>query len=233
MTNFITRTLACFLSLSASLMAADAKPLPKVDWSAWQQIPVLDEGRIKPLDTFAEEKVTLITGRSKWKQLDEQGNTVRTYRAPELLFAWLTAPDEWIKRPVIRCEYRPLRILLLGKDREVGTYIAVDDFIDWDTSQKAGEVTFRNADFQKRMKMLADEFETSGKSPGDIGETAEERRLNARASELFKHTLDFLFLTKGRNIYVAPGLDPRVLTEQVNPTSTTPPWVSLEAHSEA
>lgn len=229
MTNFITRTVACFLCLSASLLAADAKPLPKVDWSAWQQIPVLDEGRIKPLDTFAEEKVTLVTGRSKWKQLDDKGNTVRTYRPPELLYAWLTASDEWLKRQVIRCEYRPLRIILLGKEQEVGTYIAVEDFIDWAASRTAGEVVFRNPEFQKRMKSLADASKDSQKSPGDVGDTAEERRLNARASELVKHTLEFLFLMEGRNIYVAPGLDPRVLTEQVDIRSTTPPWVSLGA----
>jgi len=65
MVKQITSALACLLCLTTGALAADSKPFPKVDWSAWQQIPVLDDGRIKPLDTFAEEKVTLITGRSK------------------------------------------------------------------------------------------------------------------------------------------------------------------------
>ncbi|MCA9094121.1 MAG: cytochrome c biogenesis protein CcsA [Planctomycetaceae bacterium] len=234
MVKQMTSALACLLCLTAGALAADSKPLPKVDWSAWQQIPVLDDGRIKPLDTFAEEKVTLITGRTKWKELDDKGNTVRTYKAPELLYAWITAQDEWIKRKVIRCEYRPLRVILLGEKEEVGTYIAVNDFIDWEASHKGGGLVFRNPDFQKRMESLYEELSKSQKSPGDpqkspgdIGETAEERRFNARAAELVNHTREFLFLSEGREIFVAPGLDPRVLTEQVNPRSKTPPWVSL------
>lgn len=227
MAKLITSALVLVLTLASSVAVADTKPLPKVDWSAWQQIPVLDEGRIKPLDTFAEEKVTLITGRSKWKELDDKGNVVRTYRAPELLYAWLTAPDEWVKKQVIRCEYRPLRKILLGDQQEVGTYIAVDDFIDWTASKQARRVVFRNADFQKRMEDLS-KTSAGGKKPsGSVGETAEERRLNDRASELVKHTLEFMFVMEGRNLYVVPGLDPRVLTEQVDTLSTTPPWVSL------
>ncbi|MEZ6045697.1 MAG: hypothetical protein R3C11_08995 [Planctomycetaceae bacterium] len=37
------------------------------DWTSWQRLPVLDEGRIKPIDTFAEEVVTLVTGKSNGK----------------------------------------------------------------------------------------------------------------------------------------------------------------------
>lgn len=225
----MTVVVGVVLGLAGSVEGADARPMPKVDWSAWQSIPVLDEGRIKPLDTFAEEKVTLITGRSKWKELDEKGNTVRTYQAPELLYAWLSAPDEWIKKQVVRCEFRPLRVLLLGKEKEVGTYIAVDDFINWEESKKAGTVIFRNGDFQTRMENLSKESEMTKKSPGDIGATADERRINAKASELVKHTMEFLFVMEGRNVYVAPGLDPRILTRQVDPKSTLAPWVSLGA----
>lgn len=229
MLRITTSALICLLCLTAISAGAEPRPQLKVDWSAWQQIPILDEGRIKPLDTYAEEKVTLITGRSKWKELNEKGETVRTYQAPELLYCWITTPDEWVRKRVIRCEYRPLRVLLLGEKQEVGTYIAVDDFINWSESRQAGKILFRNADFQKRMEKLASETESSRKSPAEIGETVEDRRINGKASELVKHTTEFLFAMEARQIYVAPGLDPRVLTEQKNPDSRIPPWVSLGA----
>ena len=45
-----------FLALPALLLAASncqAEVSGGLDWSAWQRMPVLEEGRIMPLDTFA------------------------------------------------------------------------------------------------------------------------------------------------------------------------------------
>ena len=168
--------------LALGVSTAIAAP-PGYDWSAWERIPVLDEGRIKPLDTFADEKVTLITGRSKWTD----PKTKQKYLAAELLYNWITAKEAWLKQPVIRCEYRPLRKLLLGEKLEEGTYIAVDDFIDWEESQKQQTFIFRSADAQKRFQ----EFErlsslAEAKRPGKpiealANESAEDRRLRTRA----------------------------------------------------
>ncbi|HVV99436.1 MAG TPA: hypothetical protein VHB77_03785, partial [Planctomycetaceae bacterium] len=157
--------LTCFacglmLALASRASAGESAAAPKFDWTAWQRIPVLDDGRIKPLDTYAEETVTLIVGRSKWTDPE----TRRMYRAPELLYAWITdanadfndrkQPSVWLKKPVIRCEYRPLRKLLLGDDKEIGTFVAVDDFIDWDESQNKSTLIFRKKEAQERFAAI-------------------------------------------------------------------------------
>jgi len=53
---------------------------PQFDWSEWQRLPVQSDGRIKPLDSLADELVNLVTGRSKWTDPDAK-NAV-TYAAP-------------------------------------------------------------------------------------------------------------------------------------------------------
>ena len=215
---------ACGLTMTlASRAFAGEASAPKFDWTAWQRLPVLDDGRIKPLDTYADETVTLIVGRSKWTDPE----TGRKYRAPELLYAWIMEPDAWLKQPVIRCEYRPLRKMLLGNDREVGTFVAVDDFIDWSESQKKGTLLFRKPEAQERFTAIEKATRGGRKSAGDVGETTEERRTNAKAEELVKHTMAFLTACEARNLYVVPGIDPRTLTRQFDPDAKIRPWVSL------
>ena len=36
-----------------------------IDWSAWQRMPVMHDGRIMPLDSFARAEVTIICGGSR------------------------------------------------------------------------------------------------------------------------------------------------------------------------
>lgn len=78
------------------------------DWQAWRAMPVLDDGRIKPIDTVARETCVLVTAGRTWTD----PVTDIKYPAYELLLAWMAEPDVWAKRPVLRCEFRPLRELL-------------------------------------------------------------------------------------------------------------------------
>jgi ABC-type transport system involved in cytochrome c biogenesis permease subunit len=237
--KFWLNCFACGLTLSLASSAFGGEgesAAPKFDWSAWQRLPVLDDGRIKPLDTYADETVTLIVGRSKWTDPD----TGRKYRAPELLYAWImdsaaasdakpSQTSPWLKKPIIRCEYRPLRKLLLGEEKEVGTFVAVEDFVDWSESQKKGRLVFRTPEAQERFAAIEKATRGGRKSAADVGETAEERRTNARADELIKHTMAFLTASEARNLFVVPGIDPRTLTQQFDPDARVRPWVSLGA----
>jgi|GEM_PF-2591417 len=213
-------SLCVLVGLAANAVAAEQ---PSYDFSAWKRIPVLDDGRIKPLDSFADEVVTLVTGRAKWTD----PKTNRRYKAPELLYNWITKKEEWLGKPIIRCEYRPLRELLLGADQREGTFIAITDFIDWDRSREEGTLLFHKKEVQERFEGIERATRSGKKSPSQVGETAEERKLNGKAAELVKHAMAFLTAAEARNLYVVPGLDPRTLTHQFDPDTKLKPWISL------
>lgn len=48
-------------------------------------LPVVDKGRLKPFDTVARGRLTLIQGNSTVKELDDMGRTVRTW-----------TPEQWL-----------------------------------------------------------------------------------------------------------------------------------------
>lgn len=75
-----------------------AKPKPGFDFSAWGEIPILEGGRKKPIDTFARETVRDITGREKFMG----------FEAVELLLAWTTQTPDWERVPLIKVHYRPM-----------------------------------------------------------------------------------------------------------------------------
>jgi ABC-type transport system involved in cytochrome c biogenesis permease subunit len=204
---------------------------PKFDWSEWQRLPVQSDGRVKPLDTLADELVNLVTGRSKWTDPDAK-NAV-TYAAPELLYGWITRPEEWIDRPILRCEYRPLRKLLHTDKINIpveGTYVAIGQILDWKQSNESGHPVYWSKEFEKSLDALQ---RSPNKSPDSVGETADERATNAKVAELFRHMEAFLALRHGNTVFIVPGLDPRALTRQTDPDDRLNAWVSLGAILEA
>ena len=74
-------------ALASGSAARAGEPAP-LDWSVWRQLPVLDGGRIMPLDTFARSTVQKICGSQRPECLPDGG-------AAELLFAWLVEPQRW------------------------------------------------------------------------------------------------------------------------------------------
>lgn len=85
-----------------------AESRAEFDWDSWKSIPVLHDGRVKPIDSFARETCLLVTAGRRW----EHPETGVRYQPYELMFAWIADPDRWSEELVIRCEYRPLRELL-------------------------------------------------------------------------------------------------------------------------
>lgn len=90
--------------------------LPEYDYSSWASWPVLEEGRIKPLQTVAIETVRKITGRAS---LDGQ-------KAMPIFMSWLFyVPQQkdknkidWDNYPIILCEDHELRAAIYGVDKD-------------------------------------------------------------------------------------------------------------------
>lgn len=231
---------------ATAVEAPPAKPVDHTearngfDWSSWQRIPVFHDGRIKPLDTFADEVVTLVTGRSKWSPAHAVSPSELTgenppskvvYRAPELLYAWITSPESWVSERIIRCEYRPLRQLLHDAKSSVpveGTFVALDDIFDWKEAMAKKAPVYRSAELERRIQEIG-RGDAMGNAPGSIGETADDKRLNTKVAELFRHMRAFLDVREALNIHVVPSLDPRVLTKQTDSDASLEAWVSLGA----
>lgn len=200
---------------------------PAFDWSEWRRLPVQNDGRVKPLDTLADELVNLVTGRSRWT--DPDAKTSVTYAAPELLYCWITRPEEWIDRPILRCEYRPLRKVLSTDKVQIpveGTFVALGQILDWKQSNAVGRPVYWSKDFESRLDALQ---RTPNKSPDSVGDTADDRAINGKVAELFRHMEAFLAVRHGNDVFVVPGLDPRALTRQTDPDDRLNAWVSLGA----
>jgi ABC-type transport system involved in cytochrome c biogenesis permease subunit len=212
-----------------STSAATRLAHPDFNWAGWQRVPVFSDGRIKPLDSLADEVVNLVTGRSKWTDPDAEAGSKEphTFSAPELLYGWITRPDDWIDRPIFRCEFRPLREKLATDTIKIpvtGTYVALGQILDWKRSQETGSPVYWSPDLEERLKQLD---RAKAKSPDSVGETSADKAINGKVAELFHHVKAWLDLRHGDNIFVVPGLDPRALCRQTEPDDRINAWVSL------
>lgn len=94
---------------------AFATPARRAGFS-WDQVKLMaiqDRGRLKPLETFANESVLYVTGSRKWNGMS----------AVEVVFGWLFAFDkEWNDEAFIRIDHQELKKLLgLDADRKYFT----------------------------------------------------------------------------------------------------------------
>jgi ABC-type transport system involved in cytochrome c biogenesis permease subunit len=124
-------TLVCWLvSLLCFSLAQGANP--RLDWSSWELLPVLYDGRIMPLDTLAREFVGKITGRESptldlrqsLSQAEYEssaladartlfpGGKPRKFRSSELLLSWILEPEKWQQVPFLQAKHEELRQFL-------------------------------------------------------------------------------------------------------------------------
>lgn len=101
---YAPKTLIAFLAVlcfaAGPLAAADvAWPEAKTGLSVslLRDIPVLDGGRTKPLDTFARETVRKVTGKESFLGRDSL----------DLVLSWMTLAPEWERLPLVKVDYRP------------------------------------------------------------------------------------------------------------------------------
>jgi ABC-type transport system involved in cytochrome c biogenesis permease subunit len=106
----------------------------ELDWTAWKHIPVFDNGRIMPLNTFAMSAVETVCGTENPTlalvgTADRQGKEPenlaaakglfpdgkpRKFTAPELLLSWLVEPQRWETVPFLLASHEGLRRDVLG-----------------------------------------------------------------------------------------------------------------------
>ena len=102
------------IGAAAAIPAGAAPPAPGLSPSlgAWRSIPVLEDGRIMPLDTFARRHVETICHVQEPKLAVVTGEPLTKWHADELLLDWLVRPAAWEDVPFLTAEHEELRKLL-------------------------------------------------------------------------------------------------------------------------
>ena len=118
----LTRPAVCILlALLVRLMAvgpsaatAADTPTPGLEpaLAAWREIPVLEDGRVMPLDTFARRHAETICNTQTPRLATGPGAAVVKWHADELLLDWLVRPQAWEDIPFLIAEHEELRKLL-------------------------------------------------------------------------------------------------------------------------
>ena len=131
-----------------------------LDWNAWERMPVLVEGRIAPLDTFARETVEAICGRVN-PTLQLPGREPHNYSSAELLFAWLAEPGKWENTSFLTAQDAELRADVLGLPLRdaVGRRLRYVSPVEVENSVTLGQ---RWAELQKRSEAEGKGFRLSG-----------------------------------------------------------------------
>jgi len=81
-----------------------------LDFSTIAGVGVQDNGRVKPLSTYAREVVAGITGRGSFRVRDaKSAGKVPGGDPVAVLFSWTFEPDQWRNVPFVRINYRPLK----------------------------------------------------------------------------------------------------------------------------
>ncbi len=121
--------------VSLNALGTQAADKSDLDFSAWQAIPLWEDGRIKPMDTFARQIVTELCGRESptlSPPLDASGRPrtnhplfpkgePRRWPSQELLFSWLVEPELWEDVAFFEASHESMRADILGvplKDAE-------------------------------------------------------------------------------------------------------------------
>ncbi len=138
---------SCFFLLLLLLVGSNAAtgraatPLKDSDFKQWGSLAIQDNGRRKPIDTFAREAVLKLTGRETYK--DTAG---RAWLPSEFLLSTLLgdAPGagnefDWTKQPMILVGYRPL-VQKLGLDPEKKRFSFEELAKSQELNRLAGEV---------------------------------------------------------------------------------------------
>ena len=117
--NALLRRLTGVLCLLAFLAPVVARAdLKEDDFKQWSLLAIQDEGRIKPLDTFAHEALLRLTGGSFLGMAVYTDTHGKVWQPDDFLLSVLIsdpAVHDWKKEPLVLVGYRPL-IQKLGLD---------------------------------------------------------------------------------------------------------------------
>ncbi|MCE5266988.1 MAG: cytochrome c biogenesis protein CcsA [Planctomycetaceae bacterium] len=138
--------------------AAFAGTPESLDWSVWQHLPALGDGRVAPLDTVARQSVEAICG-SAAPTLAVGNEPARKYIAAELLFAWLAEPERWENVPFLLAKDATLREDVLG----LPLYDAAGNRLRF-VSPAQFEKAVRDEAFGRRWAKLRQQAEAEGRA---------------------------------------------------------------------
>ncbi len=111
----LAATMVAIVAASIPLALAAAPPLDaglEPALNAWRGIPVLEDGRIMPLDTFARRHAETICNSQSPRLETGPGGAVVKWNADELLLDWLARPQAWEEVPFLIAEHEEVRKLL-------------------------------------------------------------------------------------------------------------------------
>jgi len=111
---FTLVTLATAPLPAATVSATEGTPAPRLapSLAAWREIPVLEDGRLMPLDTFARRQVETICNTQTPRLVTGPGGGAAKWEADELLLDWLVRPEAWEEVPFIHAEHEDVRAML-------------------------------------------------------------------------------------------------------------------------
>jgi ABC-type transport system involved in cytochrome c biogenesis permease subunit len=110
----LATSIAAAATPAASASPASVAPQPGLSPAlrAWREIPVLEDGRIMPLDTFARRMADTICHAQTPKLATGAGGELVRWQADELLLDWLARPTAWEDVPFLTAEHEEVRELL-------------------------------------------------------------------------------------------------------------------------
>ncbi len=114
----LRRLLGVFCLLASLVPLAARAEFKEDDFKQWSLLAVQDEGRIKPLDTFAKEALLRLTGGSFLGMAVYTDAHGKVWQPNDFLISVLisdAATHDWKKEPLVLVGYRPL-IQKLGLD---------------------------------------------------------------------------------------------------------------------
>jgi ABC-type transport system involved in cytochrome c biogenesis permease subunit len=126
---------------------------PAVDTAALRdlaQLPVLHQGRIKPLDTVARESVRFVTDKSRYRGQEP----LLTY------LSWIFQSESWYDEPMVKVGYLPLREAV-GLDAK-RTAFSIQELRDNDKLM----ALFRTVDDKQRRDEKLDKIENEAQTAG-------------------------------------------------------------------
>jgi cytochrome c-type biogenesis protein CcsB len=111
----------CILSVFAAVVCVVSGARGQVAAPPWQEtfgsIPILDGGRVMPLDTYARRLAVELTGRTKWREGKGPGAFVGR-EAIELLADLMARGDEMMRRELIYLDHHDTKVEVgLNPDR--------------------------------------------------------------------------------------------------------------------
>ena len=105
--------------VQAASAGPDAPPVALGSGPAYQilaQLPMMHEGRLKPIDTVAREEVKQIYTRETIKLPAHDGQPAATWQPVAAFLDWSVRPKFWDTQPIINVEYLPLKRLLFADE---------------------------------------------------------------------------------------------------------------------